>query len=136
MSTPYQSQGYIPPIPVLSVRFRQLASSEKTDAFDAIIDTGADMTVAPAQILIDLHAQDIRETNLVSQWGDIHRVVLYLVDIEIKNQVFPGIQVAGDETADEVILGRNFLNKLPLFLDGPQQQMYIVDNPNVRRFLK
>lgn len=133
MSISYQRIGYRFPIPVLAVRFRRLAETTATEPYDAIVDTGADMTMAPAAILIDLQAQAIQETNLVSQWGDAHRVVLYLVDLEINDQVFPGVMVAGDDTTDEVILGRNLLNMLPLFLDGPQQQTHLVDDAIVRR---
>ncbi|MEM7125159.1 MAG: hypothetical protein AAF702_02455 [Chloroflexota bacterium] len=95
------------------------------------------MTIAPISTLINLQAQDILETSLVSQWGEAHKVVLYLVDIEVNHQIFPGIQVAGDELTDEVILGRNFLNMLPLFLDGPHQQAHFVENAtNIRRVLQ
>jgi predicted aspartyl protease len=133
MSTTYQRAGYPFPIPVLSVRFRRLAESATTESLVAIVDTGADMTIAPLHILTKLQAQDIQETNLVTQWGDSHPVVLYLVDIEIESQVFPGVLVAGDETTDEIILGRNLLNLLPIFLDGPQQQTHLVDDTLVRR---
>lgn len=47
--------------------------------------------------------------------------------------MLPGVLVAGDETATEVILGRNVLNLLPLFLDGPHQQTYVVADAIVRR---
>ncbi|MBX3016198.1 MAG: hypothetical protein KF832_32050 [Caldilineaceae bacterium] len=59
--------------------------------------------------------------------------MLYLVDLEIDGQIFPSVMVAGDDTTDEVILGRNLLNMLPLFLDGPQQQTHLVDDTMVRR---
>lgn len=133
MSIPYQRTGYRFPIPILSVRFRRLAEPIATEAYPAIVDTGADMTMAPAEILVNLQAQDIQETTLVSPWGDRHPVLLYLVDLEIEGQVFPGVLVAGDETSDEIILGRNLLNLLPLFLDGPQQQTHVVDDATVRR---
>lgn len=133
MSTAYQSTGYVFPIPILSVRFRRLDESAATRPLTAIIDTGADMTVAPADILIELQAQEVQETNLVSQWGDAHPVILYLVDLEVDGQVFPGVLVAGDETTDEVILGRNLLNMLPLFLDGPRHNTSLLDDGTVRR---
>ncbi len=71
--------------------------------------------------------------RFLSLYFAVHPVVLYLVDLEIDNQLFPGVLVAGDEHADEVILGRNFLNLLPLFLGGPQQQTALVDGPLVQR---
>jgi predicted aspartyl protease len=82
MSIAYQRTGYPFPMPILSVRFRRLAETTATAAYAAIVDTGADMTIAPAEILINLQAQELQETNLVSQWGDVHPVVLYLVDVE------------------------------------------------------
>ena len=133
MSIPYQRVGYVLPIPILTIRFRRLAESTGTEPYDAVVDTGADMTIAPAEILTNLHAQEIQETNLVSQWGDVHRAVLYLVDVEIESHLFPGVMVAGDDTTDEIILGRNLLNLLPLFLDGPQVQTHLVDDATVRR---
>ena len=132
MSVPYQTAGYLFAIPILSVRFRRLAEPIATESYAAIVDTGADMTIAPAEILIALQAQDVQESNLVSQWGDAHPVVLYLVDLEIDDQIYPGVLVAGDETTEEIILGRNLLNMLPLFLDGPQQQTRLVDDATVR----
>lgn len=39
---------------------------------------------------------------------------------------FPGILVVGDETGDEVILGRDVLNRLRLLLDGLKLQSEIV----------
>lgn len=132
MNTPYLSEGYLLPIPILRVRFRRLAESATTDLQDAIVDTGADMTIAPSKLLLDLQAQELQETNLISQWGDEHPVVLYLVDLEIEGQVLPGALVAGDETATEVILGRNVLNLLPLFLDGPQHQTDLLTDVKVR----
>ena len=109
-----------------------MAEATATNFVTAIVDTGADLTIAPADLLTDLQAQDVQETNLISQWGDEHPVILYIVDLEIENQVLPGVLVAGDETATEVILGRNVLNLLPLFLDGPQQQTYVVTDAIVR----
>lgn len=133
MSTSYLAKGYPFPIPVLAVRFRRLAETTASAPQIAIIDTGADMTIAPAEILVDLQAQELQETNLVSQWGDRHPVILYIVDLELDGQVLPGVLVAGDESADEVILGRNVLNLLPLFLDGPQKQTHVLNEAKTRR---
>lgn len=44
---------------------------------------------------------------------------LFLVDVHIGENVLPHVQVVGDEVGDEVILGRDVLNKLKLLLDGP-----------------
>ncbi|MEP7356732.1 MAG: hypothetical protein ABI847_05795 [Anaerolineales bacterium] len=52
--------------------------------------------------------------------GEPHPVVIYLADLVIGAARFPGIEIAADEGDTEFILGRNILNRLPLFLDGPE----------------
>jgi hypothetical protein len=44
-----------------------------------------------------------------------------------------GVEVAGDAIIQEIILGRNVINKLPIFLDGPQQISEIVDDATANR---
>lgn len=81
MSTTYLAKGYPFPMPVLTVRFRRLADPTASAPQVAIVDTGADRTMAPAAILTDLQAQELQETNLISQWGDAHPVILCLGSI-------------------------------------------------------
>jgi len=45
----------------------------------------------------------------------------------------PGLYIIGDDTGDEIILGRDVLNKLPLFLDGPEQQTELLDDATLKR---
>jgi hypothetical protein len=54
-----------------------------------------------------------------SQWGERRRVLLFLVDVQIGEVTLPGIEVVGDELSDEVILGRDVMNRLRILLDGP-----------------
>lgn len=132
MTTPFTSTRYEPPIPMLYVRFLRL-DGKKTERLEAIVDTGADITIAPLSVMENLESLEVSETELFSQWHDPHPVILYLVDLEIETLRLPGIYVAGDATANEIILGRNVLNKLPLFLDGPKQQTEILDDATVKR---
>jgi hypothetical protein len=71
--------------------------------------------------------------HLRSPWGELHEVMLYLVDVLAGTVHLPGIEVAGDENAQEITLGRNVLNKLLLFLDGPQLYTDLLDHADVRR---
>jgi hypothetical protein len=47
--------------------------------------------------------------------------VTYPADVLIGSDRFPAIQPAADDNDGDLVLGRNLLNKLALFLDGPQQ---------------
>jgi hypothetical protein len=40
---------------------------------------------------------------------------------------FAAIQVVGDEVGDEIILGRNVLNRLRLLLDGPAAMLEVLE---------
>ncbi len=59
--------------------------------------------------------------------------MVYLADVLIGSERFPGIEIAADETDAEFLLGRNILNKLPLFLDGPQPVTQVLVDPALQR---
>ena len=46
---------------------------------------------------------------------------VFAVDVSIGSLRLPAIEVVGDERGNEIVLGRNVLNKLRLLLDGPAQ---------------
>ena len=45
----------------------------------------------------------------------------------------PGVRVIASATEEFTLLGRDVLNKLPLFLDGPQQQAEVLNDATVNR---
>ena len=46
--------------------------------------------------------------------------------LRIEDQIYPAVEVIADETGSTILLGRNFLNRLILLLDGPNQQSDIL----------
>lgn len=44
---------------------------------------------------------------------------MFPVDMGVGSLRLPAVEVVGDEQGDEIILGRNVLNRLRLLLDGP-----------------
>lgn len=132
MSVQYNSQ-YAPAIPVLAVSFGYGDAHRLPEMFEAIVDTGADATIVPDNIARRLKASPLNPAHLETQWGDVHPVTMYLLDVQIGDVRLPSVVVAGDSETDEIILGRNVLNKLPLFLDGPTQQTDVLDDATVKR---
>jgi predicted aspartyl protease len=132
MSTRYNATDYSPPAPVLPVAFRY-TERPWLGPFEAIADTGADATIIPESIAQRLRATPLNPGRLETQWGDIHPVTIYLLDIQVSGQSLPGIVVAGDPETDEIVLGRNVLNTLPLLLDGPEQQTDVLDDSTMKR---
>ncbi len=132
MSARY-SADYVPLLPVLPVTSGYGGERPQIGPFDGIVDTGADATIVPEDIPQRLKATPLNPGQLETQWGDVHPVTIYLLDIEIDGHRLPGIIVAGDPESGEVVLGRSVLNTLALFLDGPGRQTDILDDATVKR---
>jgi predicted aspartyl protease len=115
---PYD-ENYTPPAPVCQVSFASARTRQSVGPLDAILDTGADGTLVPQRYLDAISARPVMETGLRSQWGERRVVYLYLVSVHIGDIELPGTYVVGDEQSDEIVIGRNVLNELKIWLDGP-----------------
>ncbi len=113
---PYNTM-YDPPAPICDITLETVEGARVTLA--ALIDTGADATLIPIPHLLGIGARRVFEMGLRSQWGERRIVYLYLVDVYISGVTLPGVYVVGDDRGDEVILGRDVLNRLRVTLDGP-----------------
>jgi len=90
-----------------------------TTAEDALLDTGSDGSLVPIAYLQQIFAPALTDTRISSHWGEWRSVQLFVVDLELDGLILPGVFVVGDEQGDEIVLGRNVLNKLRLLFDGP-----------------
>ena len=117
MTTIPYSLMYDPPAPTCDVILESAEGERVT--LTALIDTGADATLVPVSHLRVIGARRVFEMGLRSQWGERRAVYLYLVDVHVGGVALPGVYVVGDEIGDEVILGRDVLNRLRITLDGP-----------------
>ena len=124
MKYPYSSR-YQPPCPVVEVVLSNSEEGLRTAEMNALLDTGSDGSLVPLAYLQQILAPALVDARIRSHWGEDRAVQLFLVDIELGDLRLPGILVVGDEQGDEVVLGRNILNKLRLVLDGPASQTII-----------
>lgn len=124
---------YRPPIPVLTVRLYSSAGDIFTIPLSALVDTGSDASLVPLARLIELETEETAPRWLVSITGERKPVSLFFVDVYVGDQILPGIRVIADPDSEEVILGRDVLNKLPIFLDGPESTLVIPDERSVGR---
>ena len=125
MKYPYNG-SYYPPIPELKVRLVAPEAGLSTAFLDAIIDTGADATIIPTDYLHKIKASAEDNARLRSPLGDYRTVRMYMIDVQIDDRTLPGIWVVGDEVGDEIVLGRNVINKMRLLLDGFASQTEIL----------
>ncbi len=120
MSFPYDVR-YQPPMPVVEIALCAPESGLSSAPILAIVDTGSDITAIPQDYLIQVEAPVIGGGYLSSSWGDRQRIKIYEIDLHIGGKTFYSIEVAAASSGDEILLGRNVLNKLRLELDGPKQ---------------
>lgn len=108
-------QSYSPPAPTIVVRLRSPYGI--SSLFPAFVDSGADGTVAPLAILQSIHADYADKAFLTGTTGVAQSVGLYEVQVQIGTEIVYGIDAAA--YGEEIILGRDVLNQLAIFLDGP-----------------
>ena len=119
---------YQPPIPVLSVRLYSPVTDRHSGPMLAILDTGSDASIVPWRYLHQIGAEETAPGWLVTVTGERQAVALYFVDMHLDHEVAPGMRVIADENGEDVILGRDFLNRFPILLDGPIQQVTVLDD--------
>ncbi|MEZ4862659.1 MAG: hypothetical protein R3C14_15195 [Caldilineaceae bacterium] len=127
MKRPY-SQIYFPAAPLLQVRFGNPENMQYTKVADGFIDTSADSTIVPISFMREIGAAIGGLQSLRSQWGEARTVKTYIVDVEVEGINFPGIWVVGDEIGDEIVLGRNLLNRMRILLDGLAETIEIMND--------
>lgn len=119
------STATFPPIPVLDIALSAPATDDWCAPLSAIVDSGADFTIAPVALLEEIAAPITRPAVLSNPWQDRRQVYVYEVDLRIGLQVLPAVEVAGDPFSDELLLGRNVLNLLDLRLEGPALRIHV-----------
>lgn len=132
MKFPY-NRDYSPIAPSLQVTFVSAEKQFSVGPFIALVDTGTDATAVPIAPLEKIMAPIARESMVVPHWGARYAVSLFSVDVKIGEWTFAGIEVIGDTRGNEVILGRDVLNKLRLLLDGPAQTTEILEPKSKRK---
>ena len=115
------------PFPILPVVIHQIEGKAATSLLPALVDTGADATLVPSVHLRAINAGETCTARLRSHWGESRTVIVHLVDLEVADQLLPAIEVIADDQGEDILLGRNVLNKLILLLDGPRAQTDVLN---------
>ncbi len=126
MKFPY-NPVYFPPAPYVEIRLGTADESLRVGPLPAFIDSGADATIIPLHHLVSLEIEVDDRRFLRSQWGERRTVDIYRLDLGIGDFRLPAVEIVGADQGDEIILGRNILNMLRIYLDGPKQMITISD---------
>ncbi|HEY4691555.1 MAG TPA: hypothetical protein VIK33_19765 [Anaerolineae bacterium] len=132
MREPY-SRNVRPAMPALRVKLYSPDTDRTTESLLALVDTGADATIVPVRELLEIGAEETAPGWLRGITGERIPVALYFIDIHLAHMTMPGVRVIASATEGFTLLGRDVLNKLPLLLDGPQQQAEALNDATVNR---
>ncbi|MBI5291200.1 MAG: hypothetical protein HY872_04910 [Chloroflexi bacterium] len=120
MISPY-STDYFPAAPTIEVNLSLPYEAFRNGPLLAFVDTGAGATIVPTRYLVELDAPIDNHKYARSQWGERRMVDIYVLDIGIGDSRILSVETIGDASGEEIVLGRDVLNKLILTLNGPKQ---------------
>ena len=113
------SVDYIPPMPICQIYLGPAGGELILGPLEAVIDTGADVSVFPARYLSQVTARRVGRDRARSLWGDVRDVNVYAVALSLNGLPIAALRILADEQSDEIVLGRIVLNRLKIVLDGP-----------------
>ena len=108
-----------PPAPVVPVRVRGL-TGELGVVLPGLIDSGADCTLIPASLARELRLPQVDHLSFSGVGGQVLRAPVFAARLQLG-----GWSSLARVTAfgDELIVGRDLLNRAVLQLDGPRLEL-------------
>jgi|LakMenEpi03Aug12_release.lakeMendotaPanAssembly.Ray.scaffolds.fasta_scaffold1344450_2 hypothetical protein len=112
----YNSTTFNPSMPVVPIQVRH---QNRTAEVIALIDSGADATILPINILHLIRARRGDTGHMRGVTGVRKRVGIYTVTIQIDTHIMHTVHAVAADVVTEAILGRDILNHHVVILDGP-----------------
>ncbi|PWU18972.1 MAG: hypothetical protein C5B50_07690 [Verrucomicrobia bacterium] len=91
----------------------------------AQLDTAADLTAVPANVLQDLGAVALDSMKVAGFDGILRTAPTYVVRLAIRGCEPVTVEVIKTPDESFILLGRDVLNQYRIILDGPQQTLEI-----------
>jgi predicted aspartyl protease len=117
--------AYSPAAPVADVAVRAFGRSTPEVEVTALVDSGADGTLIPIDVLQQIKAPYWGTRRMFGVAGGSQRVDLYSVTLRVGQEIVYGIHAVAAGVGTEAILGRDVLNQLRITLDGPAETLEI-----------
>lgn len=118
------------PCAVVTIDLVDEISQSALSNLTALVDTGADGTLVPLNILQDAGFRPSRQRRrfYTAQMDQPPEIVIgYLVLLRIGHLELHDVDIYASRTIREMILGRDVLNRLLFTYDGPQSLLEILD---------
>jgi hypothetical protein len=117
-SQEYDRLNYDPAAPVVEITITHSSISSLSHNLVALIDSGADATMLPIDVLKSIKAKFIESRGMRGITGHAIKVDTYLLTMKIDPFSIHGIEAVALERDSEAIIGRDTLNQLQVILDG------------------
>jgi predicted aspartyl protease len=114
---PSYDWSYYPPAPVAEVILAHPLTGVSTPTLRGKLDTGADLTVIPRRLILDLGLSPKANVRVRGYAGHYNSQAIYYVRLSIEGHVIPGIRCLATDR-EIVLVGRNVLNRFVITLDG------------------
>lgn len=117
---PYEAGLFDPPAPIARVVLRNLTSSKTLLDVSMILDSGADVTLIPANFVKQLGLDTVSQTHYELMAFDGSVIISPSVELEMVflQKSFKGRFLVIEQ--EWGVIGRDILNLISLILNGPQ----------------
>ncbi len=127
MIIPYDIH-YDPAAAILPVVLSGVVRRRPQARLSALIDTGADMTAIPDTVVKRLRLYSVGRIEIEGIHARVETVDIYTVQLSIADLPIREMEVVPTEQPF-VILGRDWLVRYYLCLNGPEQTFFLSDTP-------
>ncbi len=114
---PYD-MSFEPPMPVVDIQSQSPGRASLPSTFSALLDSGADGTMVPIDLLEAAEARCVGVARLRGITGASMTVDVYVLNIRVGPHWVRGTRVVAVAAHTEIVLGRNVLNHLIVTLNG------------------
>lgn len=118
-------RSYEPSAPVISVGLGLPGESEVRHTLRALVDSGADATMIPRDVLRNIGARFVERRTLQGVTGVRMQVSVYLVVVHLPLDAVYGVRAIAGTPDTMAILGRDVLNQWRVVLDGPAETVEV-----------
>jgi predicted aspartyl protease len=124
-SFPY-SADYNPSMPMIEVGISLLQQTQPAITIMALVDSGSDASLLPVSVFDLIRAIPVDKVRIRGILGQSYPANLYSVNIYIGTHRLFARQIAGVNSTEDILIGRNVLNQLEVILNGPASTTEII----------